>query len=210
MSTRGANDLSLRAIARDLGMASSAVYRYFPSRDDLLTALIIDGYTGIGEAVEAADESLPRDAYLDRWLAVCRALRAWALANTHVYALIYGSPIPGYQAPEGTVEPATRDKVVYGRIVSDAHRAGALRLPPEQVSADLRPLVKDAARLRAAVLPGVPDAAALAALTAWAGLFGMLGLELFGHFNQVIEDRSAMFDQAITNLGRLMGLPTES
>lgn len=210
MGTRGANELSLRAIARELGMASSAVYRYFPSRDDLLTALIIDGYTAIGETVEAADARAPRDAYLDRWLAVCRALREWALANPHVYALVYGSPIPGYQAPAGTVEPATRDKIVYGRIVSDAYRAGALRLPQEQLTADLTPLADDTARLRQAVLPDVPDAVAVAALTAWAGLFGMLGLELFGHFNQVIENRSAMFDEAITNLGRMMGLSTES
>lgn len=204
LGTRGADGLSLRAIARDLDMVSSAVYRYFPSRDDLLTELIIDGYTSIAQVVAAADENRPREDYFGRWVAVCRSLREWAVANPHVYALVYGSPVPGYQAPEGTVEPATRDKLVYGRIVSDAHRAGALQ--PPDAPADPGALTEDARRLRQAAIPDVPDEAAIAALTAWAGLFGMLSLELFGHFNQVIENRAVVFDQAVANLGRMMGL----
>jgi AcrR family transcriptional regulator len=205
LATAGAGALSLRAIARDLGMASSAVYRYFPSRDDLLTALIIDGYTAIAEAVEKADAALPRDDYPGRWLAVGRALRAWALANPYEYALVYGSPVPGYQAPDGTVAPAVRDKLVYGRIVSDAYRAGALQ-PPETSSTDIESFAPDAERLRAAVLPDVPDSVVIAALSAWSGMFGMLNLELFGHFNYVIDDRATLFEQAMMNLGRMLGL----
>src|ERR671913_882383 len=77
----GAAALSLRAVARELGMASSAVYRYFPSRDDLLTRLIIDGYDDLGAAAEAADK--PSAAPAERWLAVCRAVREWARAHPH-------------------------------------------------------------------------------------------------------------------------------
>jgi len=205
LATEGAGSLSLRAIARDLEMAPSAVYRYFPSRDDLLTALIIDGYTAIAEAVEQADAALPREDYPGRWLAVCRALRTWALAHPHEYALVYGSPVPGYQAPDGTVAPATRDKIAYGRIVSDACRAGALR-PPENLPAGTASFAPDAERLRAAVMPDVPDDVVIAALTAWSGMFGMLNLELFGHFNYVIDDRATLFDQAMAGLGRMMGL----
>ena len=205
LATEGAGSLSLRAISRDLQMAPSAVYRYFPSRDDLLTALIIDGYTAIAETVEQADSALPSDDYPGRWLAVCRALRAWALAHPHEYALVYGSPVPGYQAPDGTVAPATRDKITYGRIVSDAYRAGALR-PPEGSPAGAESFAPDAERLRAVVMPEVPDSVVIAALTAWAGMFGMLNLELFGHFNHVIDDRDTLFDQAMASLGRMLGL----
>jgi AcrR family transcriptional regulator len=120
----GAAALSLRAVARELGMASSAVYRYFPSRDDLLTRLIIDGYDDLGAAAEAADR--PSAAPAERWLTVCRAVRDWAKAHPHEYALLYGSPVPGYEAPKDTVPAASRVGVVLGRILGEAARAGAL------------------------------------------------------------------------------------
>src|SRR5689334_22940376 len=106
LATEGATGLSLRAVAREMGMVSSAIYRYFPSRDDLLTALIIDGYNALGEAVERADADRPRDDHRGRWLAICHAIRDWALTHPHEYALPYGSPVPGYPAPEDTVAPA--------------------------------------------------------------------------------------------------------
>ena len=111
----GAQGLSLRAVARDLGMASSAIYRYFPSRDELLTALIIDAYDAIGATAERADAkavSEDRPAGL-RWLLVCRAVRRWALRHPHEFALVYGSPVVGYAAPLDTVEPATRIAVCW-------------------------------------------------------------------------------------------------
>ena len=99
LATDGAN-LSLRAVARDLGMASSAVYRYFASRDDLLTAMIIDAYDALGSTAEAAvgGKEVP---FTDRFLSACHAVRDWALENPHEWALIYGSPVPGYQAQIG-------------------------------------------------------------------------------------------------------------
>ncbi|MEM7288279.1 MAG: TetR/AcrR family transcriptional regulator, partial [Actinomycetota bacterium] len=99
---RGAGELSLRAVARELGMASSAVYRYFPSRDALLTALIIDAYDALGQTAEEADAAVDRDDHLGRWRAIAHAVRGWALAHPHEYALIYGTPVPGYEAPEDT------------------------------------------------------------------------------------------------------------
>jgi AcrR family transcriptional regulator len=123
LATEGAAGLSLRAVAREMGMVSSAIYRYFSSRDKLLTALIIEGYDAVGAAVEQAEGGCPRQDYPGRWLAVCQAIRGWALAHPHEYALIYGSPVPGYQAPEETVVPAGRVAAVLGKIVSDAYRA---------------------------------------------------------------------------------------
>ena len=89
-------------------MVSSALYRYFPSRDDLLTALIIDAYDSLGETAEAALKASAGAASGERWTAVCEAIRGWALAHPHEYALIYGSPVPGYAAPATTVPAASR------------------------------------------------------------------------------------------------------
>jgi len=129
LAAEGAPGLSLRAVTRSLGMASSAIYRYFPSRDALLTALIVDAYDAIGAAAEVADAARPRDDYDGRWRAAGLAIRAWALANPHEYALVYGSPVPGYRAPADTVGPASRVTLVLARIVDDAARDGALAPP---------------------------------------------------------------------------------
>src|SRR6516165_5550969 len=129
LATDGAAGLHLRAVAREMGMVSSAIYRYFPSRDDLLTTLIIDGYNAIGAAVEKAEAAWLSEDYAGRWLAACRAVRNWALAHPHEYALVYGSPVPGYQAPEHTIGPASRAAAVFGKIIGDAYRAGAAGAP---------------------------------------------------------------------------------
>ena len=83
LAEQGAAGLSLRAVARELGMVSSAIYRYFPSRDHLLTALIIDAYDALGEAAEQAESAAPADDLMARWLALASGARAWALANPH-------------------------------------------------------------------------------------------------------------------------------
>ncbi len=108
LATDGAN-LSLRAVARDMGMVSSAIYRYYASRDDLLTALIVDAYNALGETVEAAEAMVAdRSQLRARWRAATRAVRTWALANPAEYALLYGSPVPGYAAPADTIAAAAR------------------------------------------------------------------------------------------------------
>ncbi|GGQ17924.1 AcrR family transcriptional regulator [Actinomadura coerulea] len=210
LATDGAAGLSLRAVAREMGMVSSAIYRYFPSRDDLLTALIIDGYNAVGEAVERADARARAGAggaghHGGRWLAVCRAVRDWALAHPHEYALLYGSPVPGYKAPDDTVAAALRDTLVMARIVSEAHAAGALDPagpcpPPPPAIAD------DMARARAMLPMDVPDDVMARAFTAWAALYGTVSFELFGQYNNVIEERTAYFDYTMTLMARLVGL----
>src|SRR5215469_4286750 len=212
----GAAGLSLRAVAREMGMVSSAIYRYFPSRDDLLTTLIIDGYNAVGSAVEKADAACLDDDYAGRWLAACRAVRSWALAHPHEYALVYGSPVPGYQAPEQTIGPASRAAAVFGKIIGDAYRAGAAGAPGPATEGGSgtvpgspvpESFVPDAARLRDAILAGVSDEVAAGALIAWSGLFGLVSFELFGQFENVVTDRAAFFDHAAARLGLLAGLP---
>lgn len=198
----GAAGLSLRAVAREVGMVSSAVYRYFPSRDDLLTRLIIDGYDDLGAAAEAAD--VPGRAAAERWLSVCRAVRDWALAHPHEYALLYGSPVPGYRAPVDTVPAASRVGVVLGRILGDAARSGAL---PETTGTRDRSLISDDA---VAVLggnhPALDERVRVRALLAWSSLYGTISFELFGHFVGSVEDADRYFELAMTDLAGLIGI----
>lgn len=198
----GAAALSLRAVARDVGMVSSAVYRYFPSRDELLTRLIIDGYDALGAAAEAADD--PSATPRERWLAVCRAVRTWALAHPHEYALLYGSPVPGYSAPTDTVPAAARVGVVLGRILGDAARAGAL--PEGTGERDAGLVSDDAVDVLGGDHPALDEPVRVRALLAWSSVYGTISFELFGHFVGSVEDGERYFDRAMTELASLVGL----
>ncbi|MFD0342225.1 TetR/AcrR family transcriptional regulator [Streptomyces sp. NPDC127117] len=203
LAAEGAAKLSLRAVARELGMASSAIYRYFPSRDELLTALIVDAYDSVGEAAEAAHRAAAETAgHLARWIAVTRAVRDWALAHPHEYALIYGSPVPGYTAPQATIGPASRVGLVLIAVVADAHRTDGLALPP--LAGDLR---AEAARMVTEFAPDLPPEAAPPLIAAWAQLFGLISFEIFGQFHRVVEAREAFFREAVTEMARTVGLP---
>lgn len=222
LAAHGAAKLSLRAVARELGMVSSALYRYFPSRDDLLTALIVDAYDAVGQAAEGAlaDPAGRRDP-LARLVAVCRAVRGWALDHPHEYGLIYGSPVPGYAAPQDTVGPASRVGLALIAVVRDARADGLLGPPPAPCDgpppAALR---EDLAGLRkrlgqAATGPWPPskdgpgepgEVLGDALIAAWAELFGLIGFEVHGQFHQVISARDAFFDRAVRRLGHGLGL----
>ncbi|GGX71634.1 TetR/AcrR family transcriptional regulator [Streptomyces anandii] len=201
LAAEGAAKLSLRAVARALGMVSSALYRYFPSRDDLLTALIIDAYDSLGAAAEEAHEAVADEIPAVRWTAVCVAVRGWALAHPHEYALIYGSPVPGYVAPQTTVPAAARVGLLLIGVVRDAHERGALTPPP--LPGELR---AEAERMTADFAPGMPPEAAAPLVAAWAQLYGLVGFELFGQFHRVVEDREPFFRDAVARLGRSIGL----
>lgn len=205
LRTEGTN-LSLRAVARELGMVSSAVYRYFPSRDELLTALIIDCYDELGQASEQAEAAVDRADLLGRWLAFGHAVRDWALAHPSEYALIYGSPVPGYQAPLDTVRHAVRTTDLLVKLVADGVASGVLSdrpddLPlPDDVYAELRGIVADS-------YPDLPAAVLSRGVTGWIQLFGAVTFELFGRFNNLLErSRRDFFDYQLRVMGAYIGL----
>ena len=202
LAVEGAAALSLRAVARELGMASSAMYRYFPSRDELLTALIVEGYDALGEVAETT--AAGGGANVKRFRNVCRAVRTWALDHPHEYALLYGSPIPGYQAPGLTIGPASRVTLVLTGIILDAYRAGELTVADEPPLP--RAMAAEARRIGQLVLPDVPLGIVARALTVWALLFGQINFELFGRFDGVIEDSEVLFDHTVTVMLGLVGL----
>ena len=205
LAEQGSAALSLRAVSRELGMVSSAVYRYFPSRDELLTALIVDAYGAVADALGQADAGRRRSDLLGRWLAVAHALRSWAVAHPQEYALIYGSPVPGYRAPPDTIDPATRVSLVMLRLIRDGVESGAIVAGPtapmpKVVRADFA-----AVRAFAALDPGdAPDSVISRGLLVWTELFGTLSFELFGHLENVIHDFEAFFDVQMRRAGRYL------
>jgi AcrR family transcriptional regulator len=212
LAETGAHGLSLRAVARELGMVSSALYRYFPSRDDLLTALIIDAYDALGEVAETAIAASARPRV--RWLAACHAIRGWALAHPHEYALIYGSPVPGYRAPQATVGPASRVPLAFMGVLRDAVADGDMPAPVDGAVAGpgLGGALTDQAAAIAAALatspgaPAVPPEVVVRAVIAWTQLFGMISFELFGQFVGSFEPADALFDYAVAQLAAFVGL----
>lgn len=209
LATDGPSALSLRAIARDLGMASSAVYRYVASRDELLTKLIIESYDSLGAAVEAAELRCERSDLLGRFSAVCEGARSWAIANIHEYALIYGSPVPGYLAPTATIAPASRVALLLVEVMVDGITAGQLtdRNPedcvPTQVRAALVPV-------RSVFPDDVPDTLVQQGLMVWTALFGTISFELFGQLHNVVgdgpDDRRAFFAECVRRWAGQLGL----
>jgi len=205
--TEGAANLSLRAIARDLEMASSAIYRYFPSRDDLLTALIIDAYDDLGALAEAADAAVPSVELHRRFREVALTAFRWARAEPAQYGLIFGTPIPGYAAPTDTVGPATRYTAVLIGVLAEALRAGHRPLVEPHIS-DL--VLADFAGLRERTGIDVEPRALVVGFHSWTSLFGTISFLLFGHFHNVIEHEEAFFTDIVDHLAvEVLGRPDQ-
>lgn len=203
LASSGGAALSLRAIAREMGMASSALFRYFHNRDSLLTELIIDSYSSLAEAAEAAEERVHDQTVEDRWVAICHGVRGWAIDRPHEYALIFGSPIPGYAAPPGTIAPASRVPLLLGDLLGDlisdrAHVEGAQPEPPVGLQRAIDPV-------RPMMPEGVPSDLIVRGLMAWTYLFGAVSFEVFGHRHNVILDAEAFFDHEVRRLAEMLG-----
>ncbi|HQY32823.1 MAG TPA: TetR/AcrR family transcriptional regulator [Actinotalea sp.] len=204
LATLGGAGISLRAIAREMGMSSSALFRYVPSRDALLTTLIIDSYGSMADAAETAEAAVHEQSPTERWAAICHAVRDWALVHPHEYALIFGSPIPGYAAPPDTIGPASRVPVLLSALLLDAPADGA-----GTPQGGLAPEVLAAVTPVLATMPdGVAPDLAVRGLMAWTYLFGAVSFELFGHRHGVVADPAAFFDHEVRRIARLLGLAT--
>ena len=206
VARHGADGLSLRAVARDLGMVSSAMYRYFASRDELLTALIVEAYDSLGETTEAVVTSTAGQSPGNRWVVAALAIRGWAMTHRHDYALLYGTPVAGYAAPDDTVVPGTRVSRALVRIVRDAARDGRLA-PPTSGPAVSVATSESFVALRAELdLDDVADETILALLLAWSQLFGLLTFEMFGQTRNFVHDDEQLFSDAAATMAHHLGL----
>ncbi|POH72281.1 TetR/AcrR family transcriptional regulator [Arthrobacter glacialis] len=207
LAVHGAAGLSLRAVARDLGVVSSAVYRYVKSRDELLTLLLVDGYNALGDAVDHAVNQVPADDFAAQFRALGGAVREWAVAEPARYGLLFGSPVPGYEAPsEQTTGPGTRVIVQLVRIIEGAHRAGALREVARAPVPDPR-LAADFAAIREEMGLSVPDDVLARGVLVWAAVFGAVNFEVFGQYGRAtFSDPAALFELHLAALAETAGL----
>ena len=213
----GAAALSLRSIARDLGMAPSALYRYFDGRDALLSALILTAYEELATVTErAANEAEAQSLAASRTrngpagdaeqlMSVPRAMRQWALEHPHRWSLIFGTPVPGYSAPEDTIEHYTRMAAALVRPLVAAYEAGRLRTPSSlhRASDELRAAV---APVTEGLLPGMPVETVVLTLEAWTTIVGAISLEVFGHWRNTVLEPALLFESTIRQVAESLGL----
>lgn len=206
MAEVGAAALSLRAIAREMGMSAPALYSYFENRYALVTALIVEAYHSLGEAMAVADGEMERGDFHGRFQAVARAFRDWALAHPQDFTLIYGTPIPGYEAPrEQTVEPAGRVMQQLGYVLHEAARAGKLQAsnyykqPPaglQQAVDELRSLLPERTATEVIILT----------MVTWSLLYGLVWGELQGHFPPGLAESGELHMLEVGALSERLGL----
>ena len=206
MAAEGTGGVTLRAIAREMGLTAPALYRYFGSRDDLVTALVTDAYNALADAMEAAVEAVAPGRHADRVRAAFRAFRGWALGQPTEFALIFGSPIPGYVAPEATRPAGLRYTDLLGRLLADAVADGAL--DPARIDVRVPPALarQVGAFQRRRGGPALPAAVLAFGLGAWARVHGLVTLEVFGHLAPAIGDGTALFTQELEGIIAQSGL----
>ena len=219
LAVHGAAALSLRAVARDLGVVSSAVYRYVENRDELLTLLLIDAYGELGDEVDAAVGRVAETDFPGRFRALGRAVRGWAIREPARYALLFGSPVPGYRAPaDRTTAPGTR--VIYSlmAIFDAAWRAGAVdarpaagtraaSVPAALATAVSGPLATDLQAIREELGLALPDDVLARGALVWTSIFGAISFEVFGQYGaDTFLAPDALFEHHLQVLGGLAGL----
>jgi len=202
IAERGAAALSLRRIARELNITAPAIYNYFPSRDELVTALIVDAYHSLAVALAEASDVV-HDNHAASITAAANAYRTWALTHAEEYALIFGTPIPDYHAPMEVTGPAAAESMsVLIRVLDAAYQDGKLEL------GDFTPALGEmlgswTEKFEYEVPPGIIHLA----LACWAQIHGLVSLELFGHLsvNLEYEEVESLFEVEIQAMLARMG-----
>ena len=202
----GPDAISLRAIAREMGMTANAIYSYFPTRDDLVTALIGDLYTSLVDALEAAADAEPASDPARRLLAWSDSFRAWALAHPSGFRLLAGDPVPGYRAPEGGPAPEAERRFCAGltAIVAAAWPDAEAGQPEEAYDwSEFDDDLVATARRRS---PDLPPAGVALALRIWARMHGLVSLEIHGRLGTKTSDPGKLYRTEMQDLVRSLGL----
>ncbi|MEU3627402.1 TetR/AcrR family transcriptional regulator [Amycolatopsis coloradensis] len=196
MADAGPGAITLRGIAREMGMTARAIYSYFATKDDLITALISGIGGSLADALETATDAVPETDPGGRLVAWGQGLREWALAHPEDFRLFYGRPIPGYRPPEAGPVDRTDHRVCHllTSLVAAVWRDGR---PGEGAWSDLNP--EYVAKIRED-LPDVSPAAAVLALRVWGRMHGLVALEIDGHVRSVARDPAALHHAEMLDL----------
>lgn len=194
----GAASLSLRAIARELGITAPAIYNYYPSRDDLVTALIVDAFHSLAEAQEASLAGLAQNRRAVRLSALGLAYREWAVTYPQRYHLIFGTPIPNYTAPEEVTLPAAAKALVpLIQSIQDLASAGELRT---ERLAEMSPKLKSMLRAWSEFAGGFGHDVLYLALVIWSRVHGLVMLEITHQIPSFFDNPEEVYRQEIKNL----------
>ncbi|MFC5031819.1 TetR/AcrR family transcriptional regulator [Streptomyces sp. DSM 41987] len=200
ITEHGPAALSLRAVARSLGMTVQALYHYFPSRDALVTVLVTKAYDDLADAVQAAVDTAADDSALPRLVVAAEGYRRWAIAHPEHFQLLYGTPLRDYAAPtDGPTTQATR------RMSSIFERELFADFTTEQLAAADAPSLSPALRTYLEQLPHyglghLPPPATALLLSAWGHLHGLVVLEVFRHTSFLGDQQAEIFRMAMQNL----------
>ncbi|ORT95539.1 TetR/AcrR family transcriptional regulator [Frankia casuarinae] len=199
LAERGPAALSLRGVARVMGMAPSALYRYVDSREILLAELVADGFASLAEALEAAFDAADPHDHLRRWLQVARAQRRWALDHPTEYGLIFGPGIPcATSTNDRMITQLHRAVAVLFRCMSESTGAGMI--DTAAVDAQLTPPMRASLQAWGRDHDVAIDAAGLAVcLAVWTQLHGFISLEMFGHLPPALDDIDELFDRQMAD-----------
>jgi AcrR family transcriptional regulator len=194
----GAASLSLRAIARELGITAPAIYNYFQRRDDLVTALIVDAYNSLADAQEASVRNLAVEELSGRLSALGLAYRQWAVTYPQRYQLIFGTPIPNYHAPEDvTIPAATRALAPLIKAIQDISSVGSLKT---ERLASMSPKLESMLRSWQEIECGSDLEVLYLALVIWSRVHGLVTLEISNQLPAFFDDPGELFLREINNL----------
>lgn len=208
----GVDGLSLRAIARDMGMTAPALYRYFPSREDLVVHLIGELYDELADTLEAARDAEPAEDTPARLAMASRAFRRWALAHPAEFGLLFGSPIPGIEVA-GTVagdepDPAHAASKRFGRVFGELVARVYLEQPfPVPADGDLDPQLRGELTDWCEAFPvPMPVGVAQVFLSCWIRLYGLVAMEVFGHLRFAVVDAGPVFEAELADVAGRLGI----
>jgi AcrR family transcriptional regulator len=193
LAQAGPGGISISAIGRQLGVSGPALYRYFASRDELLTELVIDAYHDLADALTAATSHVPGHDPRGRLEALARAYRSWALAQPHRYRLLFGPPLPGYDAHAQRLTDAAQKAMNLLLDILAAAGDRAAISPPQ-------PLASQLAAWAEPHHPGTGPATALRAVLVWSRLHGIVSLEIAGNFASMDLDPGQLFEIQLATL----------
>jgi AcrR family transcriptional regulator len=204
--TGGAHAVSLRAIAREMGMTAPAIYRYFPSLDALVSELAEDLYAEMSGEVEAARDAEPEDEPLRRMLAMARAFRRWSIGHPAEFGLIFGAPVPGVvEFQQGCLldqHAGYRFGGAFLEVFAALWRQSPFPTPPRELIS--KRLVEDLGPYREAMGPDLPIEVMYVYLSAWTRLYGIVAMEVFGHLTWALSDAGSLFETELAVFALLL------